>query len=473
MIYTLYTVSRLPVRGGGRKKSGLHVKHKISPQSARFIFVSITALIFSFVTASPAAARDIRDGLFISADIQRYIAVSGLQDYTVPKPGWSAACGWTFPLGQYNELSPFFQSGHRVISGENPLVRTLDIVPFQLGAEWTFAPKPLFSFGVYAGAGFFYSKISHYETVIKMLTQELSSTTGFSAFFSAAVHAGIQLCDSSVQFKVTAGIECICETEGLVPVPAISFQTRVYPVRAFRHAKKPPVVVEVERVVEKEIEKEVVVEKERIVEVEKEVVVEVEKIVKVPVFPEIPPFPFNEDNTAVIYFNTKEDSVQESAVSTLTAVGAYLEAVPELTVTIEGNTAPFDSPADRYNMGLRRANAVRTYLLENFNIAARRINTTSAGSSRSKGIIQGAGNDAYTEFRIVRILLDGESLAAAKSRIARERSSENPAVDSPASEDYDDTDSLPNESAENNENAESISDTNTNEIESQENKHAE
>lgn len=318
--------------------------------------------------------------------------MGGLENYTVPKPGWNAAVGWTFPLGRKNDISAFVQSGHHLISGENPLVRTLDIIPLQIGAEWSFSPVPLFFFGLNAGGGFFYSKISHYETVVALLTEEISTTTGFSPFFSAALHAGISLCDASVQFKAQAGIECISEAAGLIPVPAVSFQARVYPVRAVRHARKLPEVVEVERIVEKEI------------------------IAEVPVSPERPPFPFDENGVAVIYFNTKEDFMRESVADVLDSVGAYLEAVPDLTVVIEGNSAPFDSAKDRYSMGLRRAQAVREHLLEHFNIAARRVRTTSAGSSRSGGIVRGAGNEAYTEFRCARILVDADSLAAADSR---------------------------------------------------------
>ena len=352
--------------------------------------------------------------------------MGGLEDYTVPKPGWNGAAGWTFPLGQKHDISAFIQSGHHVISGENPLVRTLDIVPLQIGAEWSFSPVPLFFCGLNAGGGFFYATISHYETVVALLSEEISTTTGFSPFFSAALHAGISLCDASVQFKIQAGIECISEMSGLIPVPAVSFQARVYPVRAVRHARKPPKIVEVERIVEKEIE---VVKVDRIVEKEVEVVevervVEKERIVKVPAFPELPPFPFDENGVAVIYFNTKEDFMREAVAAVLDSVGAYLEAVPELTVVVEGNSAPFDSAKERYSMGLRRAKAVREHLLEHFNIAARRVRTTSAGSSRSGGIVRGAGNAAYTEFRCARILVDADSLAAAHHRLSAERKTE-------------------------------------------------
>lgn len=376
------------------------------------LFRTAACILLTLLLTAPVSAKDKSDGLFVSADIQRYLIMGGLEDYTVPKPGWSAAAGWTFPLGRKNDISAFIQSGHRVISGENPLVRTLDIIPLQIGAEWSFSPVPLFFFGLNAGGGFFYSTISHYETVVALLTEEISTTTGFSPFFAAALHAGISLCDASVQFKAQAGIECISETDGLIPVPAVSFQARVYPVRAVRHARKPPEVVEVERVIEKER----VVEKERIVEKE--------LIVEVPVFPELPPFPFDENGVAVIYFNTKEDFMRESVAAALDSVGAYLEAVPELTVVIEGNSAPFDSAKERYSMGLRRAKAVREHLLEHFNIAARRVRTTSAGSSRSGGIVRGAGNEAYTEFRCARILVDADSLAAAHRRLSAERKTE-------------------------------------------------
>lgn len=322
-----------------------------------------------------------------------------MEDYTVPKPGWSATIGWTFPFLKYHEVSAFFQSGHRVVSGENPLVRALDIVPFQWGAEYAYSPIRFFLFGVDTGGGFFYSSISHYETAVKLLSDELTTTTGISPFFAASLHAGIQLFDGSVHFKVLAGIECIAEADGLIPVPTISFQARVYPVRTFRYIRK------ASKVVEK------VVEKERIVEV--------------PVFRALPPFPFDEYNIAVIYFDTKEDSIRESVIGVLDSVGAYLEAVPELTIIIEGNSAPFDTEDGQYIMGIRRAKVVREYLLEHFNIASRRIRVTSVGSSRSGVIIEGAENEAYTEFRCARIILDEDSLAKAKRRLSQERRSVN------------------------------------------------
>ena len=399
---------------------GLHPISTPPPVFYLTIFRASVCVFLILLLATPACAKDTSDGLFVSADIQRYLIVGGLEDYTVPKPGWNAAAGWTFPLGQKHDISAFIQSGHHLISGENPLVRTLDIVPLQIGAEWSFSPVPLFFCGVNAGGGFFFATISHYETVVALLSEEISTTTGFSPFFSAALHAGISLCDSSVQFKIQAGIECISEMSGLIPVPAVSFQARVYPIRAVRHARKPPEVVEVERIVEKEIE---VVKVDRIVEKEVEVV-EKERIVEVPVFPELPPFPFDENGVAVIYFNTKEDFMREAVAAVLDSVGAYLEAVPELTVVIEGNAAPFDSAKERYSMGLRRAKAVREHLLEHFNIAARRVRTTSAGSSRSGGIVRGAGNEAYTEFRCARILVDADSLAAAQRRLSAERKTE-------------------------------------------------
>ena len=56
-------------------------------------------------------------------------------------------------------------------------------------------------------------------------------------------------------------------------------------------------------------------------------------------------------------------------------------------------------------MGLYRANAVKEYLTENYNIALRRISINSVGSQRSGGFVPGLANEAYSQYRTVRIFI--------------------------------------------------------------------
>ena len=318
--------------------------------------------------------------------------MAGLQDYTIPKPGWSLKAGYTWDFSRKHHASVLFQTGHRVVSGENPLVRTLDIYPFSLSGEYSFSIFPWFSIGIQGGGGLFYSRISHYETVVDILTQNLSTTKGASAFISCMANANFSLFESSTNFMLGLGIECISEKEGLIPVPAFSLGLRCYPVRMWQYGKK-PLIKEVEKIVEIEVP------------VERQVIIEKEVIKEVPSLPPLPENPFKETEFIVIYFDVKSTELSQEEISKLETLGKYLEKVPGAEIILEGNSAPFDSREQRYNMGLYRANAVKEYLTENYNIALRRISINSVGSQRSGGFVPGLANEAYSQYRTVRIFI--------------------------------------------------------------------
>ena len=292
-----------------------------------------------------------------------------------------------------------------MVSGENPLVRTLDIYPFSLSGEYSFSISPWFSIGIQGGGGLFYSRISHYETVVDILTQNLSTTKGTSAFISCMANANFSLFESSTNFMLSLGIECISEKEGLIPVPAFSLGLRCYPVRMWQYGKK-PLVKEVEKIVEIEVpvERQVIIEKE---------VIEEESVVTKTENPSVYESTglFNiteitdEGKFITVYFGTGASELSQEEISKLDTLGEYLEKVPGAGIILEGNSAPFDFWEQRYTMGLSRANTVRDYLTENYDIDLVRINIKSVGSQRSGGFVPGLANEAYSRYRTVRIFI--------------------------------------------------------------------
>ena len=391
-------LSKQASRQAGKQASRQASKQDSLRLKALFLFILIS------ISASPLYGQFYRN-FFAEGEFHKYLLLAGLQDYTIPKPGWSLKAGYTWDFSRKHHASVLFQTGHRVVSGENPLVRTLDIYPFSLSGEYSFSIFPWFSIGIQGGGGLFYSRISHYETVVDILTQNLSTTKGTSAFISCMANANFSLFESSTNFMLGLGIECISEKEGLIPVPAFSLGLRCYPVRMWQYGKK-PLIKEVEKIVEIEVpvERRVIIEKE---------VIEEESVVTKTENPSVYESTglFNiteitdEGKFITVYFGTGASELSQEEISKLDTLGEYLEKVPGAGIILEGNSAPFDFWEQRYTMGLSRANTVRDYLTENYDIDLVRINIKSVGSQRSGGFVPGLANEAYSRYRTVRIFI--------------------------------------------------------------------
>ena len=135
------------------------------------------------------------DNIFVESSLQRYIAVYGLEDYTSPKPGWDASLGFDFFRGYSHSFQVMFSTGHNVVSGTNPLVRMLDVFPFTGGISYSFSPTKRnwqwLHLGVTFGGGLYFSEISHYQTLIDLAEQELSTTKGFSSILYGRFNFGV------------------------------------------------------------------------------------------------------------------------------------------------------------------------------------------------------------------------------------------------------------------------------------------
>jgi len=86
--------------------------------------------------------------------------------------------------------------------------------------------------------------------------------------------------------------------------------------------------------------------------------------------------------TQGVYFESGSDKIKPESTPTLKEIGSMLTDHPELRLSIEGHT---DSDgADDYNMTLsqNRANAVRGYLITNFNITGDRLEAKGFGETK-------------------------------------------------------------------------------------------
>lgn len=305
------------------------------------------------------------NNIFLDGAVQRYIAVQELQDYTMPKPGWIASLGYDFFLSYSHSIQFMISSGHNVISGTNPLVRMLDIYPLSMGLGYSFSPNhrnwQWLSIGLSGGGGIYFSEISHYETVLNLVNQNLTTTNGLSSMFYGRLNFGVNFFDNKLKLCINAGIDCIKEIDGIISIPVVEVGFRIYPVAAIKSSRS-----------YNEIHTE---------------------IVKA----------YDKGELINIYFNANSDKLSKESIQALIEVGKYLKFDSEQEILIQGHSAPFETEKLQYQMGLNRANIVKNFLVENFNIESNRIKSESLGASQAGTIVSGKTNEDYKKYRMVQL----------------------------------------------------------------------
>lgn len=97
-----------------------------------------------------------------------------------------------------------------------------------------------------------------------------------------------------------------------------------------------------------------------------------------------------------IYFDLDSYSVRSEAYPRLDAQVAWLQRYPNVTVRIEGNADERGTREYNLALGARRAESIRTYLIER-GVNAGRIDTISYGKERP--IAEGSTEDAWARNR--------------------------------------------------------------------------
>ncbi len=113
------------------------------------------------------------------------------------------------------------------------------------------------------------------------------------------------------------------------------------------------------------------------------------------------PMPGSEQDFVVnvgdrVYFDLDSYSVRPEAQPRLDAQAAWLARYPQVTVRIEGNADERGTREYNLALGARRAEAVRTYLIQR-GVPAGRIDTISFGKERP--IAEGSNESAWAQNR--------------------------------------------------------------------------
>ncbi len=105
-----------------------------------------------------------------------------------------------------------------------------------------------------------------------------------------------------------------------------------------------------------------------------------------------------------VYFDFDQYTLRDEGRRVLDAQAAWLQRYPSVTVRIEGNADERGTREYNFALGARRAEAVRTYLIDH-GVAAGRITTISYGKERP--IAEGETEEAFAKNRNAHTAITG------------------------------------------------------------------
>ena len=321
-----------------------------------------------------ANKKDITANFFIAPSIQTFIPVAQLKDYTSPKPGWRASFGYTFFHQKKHSLPLYFEAGHSVVLGVNPLVRTFDIFPIMIGLGYEWQPFPLLTIGANVSCGMFISNIKHYSTALNLLQDKITTTKDVGGVVSAGVSVGTNLIENNLELRATLLLETILEKPRVIPLPSFQLALRLYPKGIYNYALKKQEVKIVEKIIVKEVEKD---------RIEREEPTQYE--------------------TIYVYFLPESAELDINAISQVKKAATRLQEHQELYILFEGSTAQFGSVMGRERLEAERVGKVVEYLQKNCGIEKSRILYTPKIKEGADSTYEKRADVNYTQYRWVRM----------------------------------------------------------------------
>lgn len=315
--------------------------------------------------------------IFVSGSLQTFIAVPVKKDFALPKPGYSLSAGYTFFHEKKHSMPLYLETGHRVISGTNPLVRTLDIFPLTINLSYEYSPIEYFSIGAIAGTGIYFSQIQRYPVVMDILTNKLKKTNVSAGVLNLGLSLGGNLISKNIEFRASFSCDLLLEKKRAIPFPSFQLGVRMYPLGIYSYAKKKK-------------EPEVII---------KEIKVPSEPVVLPPkAEPELPQF-----DSIYIYFEPESFALDVNAKAEIKKAASILNENSDIFVLFEGSTAPFGTEGGRIKFENARILTVAEYLQKNCGIVPEKIIYTEPFKNRDAKKEGAAKEEYYTQFRYVQL----------------------------------------------------------------------
>ena len=341
--------------------------------------------------AAETAASDSSDisrrwytNFFVAGGFQTFIPVSLLKEYTQAKPGYRAAFGCTFFRSGKHTMPVYLETGHSVILGTNPLVRSFDAFPITVNAAYEYFPIRYFSLGMFAGIGAEIMRISHYQTALDLLTDKLNTRPGTEAVFTAGVTVGTALLERSIELKAQFSADLILEKPRVIPLPSFQLAIRVYPGAVYAYTQKKQTAQYKGAEYTKTVEEE---EPQQTAEY-------------APPMSDMPPLA--QFKSIYVYFEPESAALDINAKGDIKKAAAILKEHKDLFILFESSAAPFGSQGGRLQIETERITAVSEYLQKSGITHDRIIYNEPKDKNRQRNNRNGK-DEYYIQYRYVKI----------------------------------------------------------------------
>jgi len=168
---------------------------------------------FLFFSVFSHAQTPWYEDFFLEGSFLMYFVPDELDEIIRPEPGFRGAFGY--------ELKNFrfaLESGLTQITGTNPLVSEITIVP--IAFKFGYSLPIIFGFGVQAdlGLGYVFSHTIRYETAIDLVMENLREDDERSFFLPARLYVTWSPW-RFLKLYAGGGVDLVFETEGPIPMP--------------------------------------------------------------------------------------------------------------------------------------------------------------------------------------------------------------------------------------------------------------
>ena len=296
----------------------------------------------------------------------------------------------------------YLETGHSVILGTNPLVRSFDAVPVTVNAAYEYFPIRYLSLGVFAGIGAEILRIRHYQTALDLLTNKLKTRSGSEAVFTAGVSIGAAMLDRSVEWKASFSVDVLVEKARAVPLPSFQIALRVYPGAVYAYAQKKRTAEYRAQEYAKTVEN-----LKTSIETEKKAALAIEQEVKTPERKEdaqIPETkPLAQFKSIYVYFEPESAALDVNAKGDIKKAAAILKENDDLFILFESSAAPFGSQDERLQIETARIRSVAEYLTQKCGITHDRIIYNEPKDKNLQRDSRSGADEYYIQYRYAKI----------------------------------------------------------------------
>ena len=334
--------------------------------------------------------------------MQTFIPVSLLKEYTQAKPGYRAAIGYTFFRSGKHTLPVYLETGHSVILGTNPLVRSFDAFPITVNAAYEYFPIRYFSLGVFVGIGAEILHIRHYRRALDLLMNKLKKTAGAEAVFTTGVTVGTAILERSIEVKAHVSIDLMMEQSRVIPLPSFQLAMRVYPGAVYAYTRKKRTAEYRAQECAKRIEN-----LKTSIETKQEAALAIEQEAKTPERKEEAEKPTEKPlaqfKSIYVYFEPESAALDVNAKGDIKKAAAILKENDDLFILFESSAAPFGSQDERLQIETARIRSVAEYLTQKCGITHDRIIYNEPKDKNLQRDSRSGADEYYIQYRYAKI----------------------------------------------------------------------